>query len=42
MRPARVLKLVDQHVPIARLDPEAALGEFVEVLQQLHGALEDA
>ena len=42
LRAAGVLKLVDEDVAIARLQPQAAFSELVEVLQQLHGPFEDA
>ena len=42
LRAAGVLELVDEHVAIARLEPEPALRELVHVLQQLHRSLEHA
>ena len=42
LRAAGVLELVDEHVAVARLEPEAALRELVHVLQQLDRALEHA
>ena len=40
LRAAGVLELVDEHVVIARLEPEAALRELVHLPQQLERALE--
>ena len=40
LRAARVLELVDQHVVVARLEPEAALRELVHLAQQVERALE--
>ena len=42
LRAAGVLEFVDEHVAVARLEPKAALGEFVELLQQRHRPLEHA
>ena len=42
LRAAGVLKLVDEHMPIAGLEPKSAVGELVHLLQKLHGAFEDA
>ena len=42
LRAAGVLELVDEHVAMARFEPQAALGELVHVLEQLHRALEHA
>ena len=42
MRAARVLKFVDEHVTVARLQAVAALGELAHLLQQLDRAFEHA
>src|SRR6185503_13114686 len=40
LRAARVLEFVDEHVPMARFEPQTALRELVEVLQQRDRAIE--
>ena len=40
LRAARILEFVDQHVPVARLEPQPGLGKLVEILQQLDGAFD--
>jgi hypothetical protein len=40
LRAAGVLKLVHQHMTVARLEPQAALRELIHILQQLDGPLE--
>ena len=42
LRPARVLKLVDEHVVVARLQPVSAAGELVHLFQQVDRPLEHA
>ena len=42
LRAARVLEFVDEDVAVPRFEPQTALGELVEILEQLHRALEDA
>ena len=41
LRPAGVLELVDEHVVVSRLEPEATLGELVHPPQQLERPVED-
>ena len=42
LRAARVLEFVDEDVPVARLEAQAALGELVHLLEELDRALENA